>query len=281
MDPDKTHATLLSTDPTLSTYFTNSYRPSAYNNKTSNSQTFWVSANKTYFSEYLYQNLQNYIITETLSAYSLIDIPYNPFELSSSVGIPIVLNAYNDTFYPENLPIPYKIKKLTSNGQSILDTEYHTISSKTIQFTNPTDNLYNNFFLSPVILPYDYIVLDFTPNQTNINIDENNKISITQNLSTLPLNSPSIVIGGTITYYLSSNFWTVSAQVPAVNGTYELFTLQLGDPTIPLNSGELGIDNFYLYAKTNIIQQIPPSTFDNYSIAQYPKNRNLWNSITV
>jgi hypothetical protein len=88
--------------------------------------------------------------------------------------------------------------------------------------------------------------LNFTPNQTHINIDENNKISITQDLNTLPLNSPSIVAGGTITYYLSSHFWTVSAQVPAVNGTYDLFALQLGDPAIPLNSGELGLDNFYL-----------------------------------
>jgi len=278
---DKTHATLLSTDPSLPSYFTNSYRPSAYGNKISNSQTFWVSANKICFSEYLYQNLQNYIISETVSAYDLIDIKYNPYDLYSSVGIPITLNAYNDTFYPENLPIDYKIKKTFSDGRSKLINEKYTISSKTIEFLPPTNNLHDNFFLSPVILPYDYIVLNFTPNQTHIDLDVNNKISITQDLNTLPLNSPSIAAGGTVTYYLSSNFWTVSAQVPAVNGTYDLFTLQLGDPAIPLNSGELGLDNFYLYAKTNIIQQIPPSTFDKYTITQYPKERNLWKSITV
>jgi hypothetical protein len=281
--PDSTHLTLLSTDPTLPTYFTNSYRPSAYANKISNSQTFWVSANKTCFTDYLYKNLQNYIITDTVSAYDLIDIQYNPYDTYISIGLPITLNAYNDTFYPENLPIEYKIKRTLLNGQFKLDTEYHTISSKTIPFiySKTTDTLYDNFFYSPVILPYDYVVLNFTPNQTHIDLDVNNKISITQDFNTLPLNSPSVVISGTVTYYLSSRFWTVSAQVPAVNGTYNLFTLQLGDPAIPLNSGELGLDNFYLYAKTNIIQQIPASTFNNYSITQYPKNRNLWKTITV
>lgn len=280
IQPNPTYVTLLSTDPNLPSYYTNSYRPSAFGNKISNSQTFWMSANKGCFKEYIYQNLDTYNIVQTTSSYDLLDIPYNPFGVAASIGIPISLVGYNDTFYPENLDITYKILK-SINGLPTLVTEYYNITAKTLEFTEPTNNVANNFFLSPIILPYNYLTLDFVPNQTVINLDINKNISITQRLSTLPSNSPAIFRGGTITYYLSSNFWTVSATVPAIDGEYSLFNLEIGDPAIPLNSGDLGLDNFYLYAKTNIIQQIPSSTFDNYSTVQYAKDRNLWRAINV
>jgi hypothetical protein len=280
LEPDSTHVTLLSTDPTLPSYYTNSYRPSAYGNKKSNSQTFWLSANKKCFNEYIYQNMETYDIFQTESNYDLLDIKYNQYDISASVGIPISLNGYNDTFYPENLKIPYWISK-SINGINLLTTEYYTITSQTINFTEPTNNLANNFFLSPIILPYNYISLNFVPNQTDINLDNNSNISITQKLNTYPLNQPAVITGGTVTYYLSSHFWTVSSTVPAIDGTYSLFDLQIGDPAIPLNSGDLGKDYFYLYAKTNIIQNIPSTTFDNYSIAQYSKDRNLWSAINI
>jgi hypothetical protein len=278
--PNPTYVTLLSTDPSKPNYYTYSYRPSAFSNKKFSSQTFWVSANKNCFTEYLYQNNNTYDIVQTVSSYSLIDIKYNPFDTTASVGIPISLVAYNDTFYPETTDIPYLIEK-TVNGEPTLVTEYHNITAKTIEFTEPTNDLVNNFFLSPVILPYNYLTLNFVPNQINIDLDVNGNISVNQTLGTLPSNAPAIITGGTVTYYLSSRFWTVSANVPAINGTYNLFKLVIGDPAIPLNSGDLGLDNFYLYAKTNVLQQIPSSTFDNYTTVEYSKDRDLWNTITV
>jgi hypothetical protein len=280
LSPDKTYATLLSTNPASLSYYTNSYRPSAYGNKKSNSQTFWLSANKQCFSEHIYQNLDTYDIFQTVSAYDLLDITYNPYDLAASIGIPISLNGYNNTFYPENLQDSYLIYK-NFNGIQTLVTEYYTIFTKTIDLTEPTNNLADNFFLSPIILPYNNLSLNFTVNQTDINLDINKNISITQNINTFPANQPAKVIGGTVTYYLSSHFWTVSSTVPAVNGTYSLFNLQIGDPAIPLNSGDLGKDYFYIYAKTNVLQQIPASTFDNYSKTEYPKDRDLWDTIKV
>ena len=280
LEPDTTRVTLLSTDPTLPSYYTNSFRPSAYGNRKHNSQTFWLSANKQCFNSFVYQNLDTSSVIETASSYDLLDISYNPYDLASSIGIPIALYASNDTFYPENIRNPYKISKIV-NGLQVLKTEYHTITSQTIDFRPPTKNVANNFFLSPVILPYNYLKLNYTPNQKDINLDINPKISITQTLGTYPANQPAVVIGGTITYYLSSHFWEVSKTVPAVDGTYSLFELQIGDPTIPLNAGELGIDYFHLYAKTNVNQKIPATTFDNYSITEYPKDRDLWNIIKV
>ena len=268
---DPTHVTLLSTNPLSSSYFTNSFRPSAYGNKISNSQTFWVSANKSCFDEYLYQNLNNNEVIPALSSYELIDIPYN-FN-NSLTTVPISLVAYNSSFYPESfINNSYLIYK-----NNTFFTEYYQLTTQTIDIS-ATNNVYNNFFLSPCILPYNDLILNYTLNQTDIELDNNSNISIVQYLSSSG-NGPAVILdGSTVTYYLSNQYWTASATVPAISGIYSLFNLKIGDPADFLHAGD-GLsakDSFNLYAKTNILQQIPPSTFNQYTSSQYTGNRNLW-----
>jgi hypothetical protein len=261
---DPTHVTLLS-----SNNFTNSFAPTAYGNKLSNSQTFWVSANKSCFDEYLYQNLNNNEVISALSSYELIDIPYN-FN-NSLTTVPISLVAYNSSFYAESfVNSSYLIYK-----NNTLTTENYNLTAQTIDGSATNDVFYNNFFLSPCILPYNNLLLSFTVNQSSIELDNNSNISIVQYLSASG-NGPAIILAGsTVTYYLSNQYWTASATVPAINGTYSLFDLKIGDPANILHCGDgiNPIDSFNLYAKTNIIQQIPPSTFYNYLTTNQP---NLW-----
>ena len=261
---NNTNITLLSTKN-----FTTSFRPSAYGNKLSNSQTFWVSSNKSCFDEFLYQNLNDNSIVSTISSYDLIDIPYgfnNP--ISSIKIIPLSLVAHNSSFYPEDFAgVPYSIYK-----NDTLFTEFYNVTARSID-ASVANNVYNNFYLSPCILPYNDLILNYTLNRTDIELDNNPNISVIQNLSASG-NGPAVILdGSTVTYYLSSQYWTASATIPAVSGTYSLFNLNVGDPAIPLYSGDgvNAIDNFNLYAKTNILQQIPPSTFNNYL-----NKPNLW-----
>jgi hypothetical protein len=96
----------------------------------------------------------------------------------------------------------------------------------------------------------------------------------------MPPNTPALVVGGTVTYYLSSQFWTVSSTIPAVDGTFNIFQLNYGDPTIPLYSGLEGIDRYYLYAETRVLQQIPPTTFPS-GTKDYSGNTDLWRQIVL
>jgi hypothetical protein len=290
--------TLLSTNPNDISYYTNAYMPSAYANKRSNSQTFWVSANKNSFNDYIYQNQQNYAIMSTVSSFALIDIPYNQYDVSVIAGLPISLIAYNDSFYPENINTSYLIEMTTTqanaisanifatNGSNCLVTQYYNITAHTKDKTKPTSAVFDNFFLSPVVLPYNDLELNFNiycngiPN-TSLNLLSGGLISVSQNLQTIPFGAPAVAVGGNITYYLSSKFWSVSASAPYVNGYYDLFNLKIGDPSVPLYSGGLGEDEFYLYAVPNTIQQITSATFANYyGTSLYPINGDLWLPIT-
>jgi hypothetical protein len=284
LPPDREYLTYLNSISGTDGYYTNSYTPSAYLNKKSNSQTFWVSANKKCFDNYIYQNQQNYTIIPATSSHELIDIPYNSGDISIIKGIPISLAGYNDSFYPENLKLSYLIDINTGN----LETKKYNITAQTINGKPSNDNVNNNFFLSPRIIPYSDIELNFTvfcngnSATNNLILDEGGLISIYQTISTLPTNSPSIIINGTITYYLSGPYWEVSKTINAVDGNYDIFNIKIGDPSIPLYSGELGVDRFHIYAKPNLVQQIPPTTFTKYlNTSKYPSNPDLWNKLNI
>ena len=198
-------------------------------------------------------------------------------------------------------------------------TKTHAITAittePTFSRTNPiTSTLYDNFFLNPRIINYNDIILRYTPllngeytnklylgteedesgaERINNDIEYNGAgtISIEQYIQTKPLFTPASQITGTITYFLSSLYWTASAlvEVPFTNtiGTSSiienLFVIKYGDPAIPLYAGEYGKTDFYLYAVTDLFQQIPPETFDNYSedFWQYPTDPSLWKSINL
>jgi hypothetical protein len=252
--------------------YTLSFRPSAYGNKRSNSQTFWLSANKAIYDSYIYTNTNNSYTSSMDSPFSIMDIGYDPQDITIYTGIPITLQCYDSTKYPK-----------------IMGTQYYAPTAgslKLLTFSNYAatreynDNDISDFHLSPTIESYNDLQLNYTIDTPVINLDVSRNVTITQNISTIPSNTPATVIGGTITYFLSSQFWTVSSSVPAVNGTYNIFQLNYGDPVIPLFSGQEGIDRYYLYATTNVIQQIPPTTFP-VNTTDYSGNTDLWSEIIL
>jgi hypothetical protein len=291
-DLDYRYLTLLKSNPNSEDYFTKCYMPSSYNNKKSNSQTYWMSANNTWFDEYIYQNKQNYFLTSTTSAHSLLEIGYNPYDFRILAGLPISLIAYNNTFYPENIKIDYLDEYLNvDTGTTYLTSLKFNIEAKTTR-KMPTTSVYDNFFMSPVIKEYNNISLTYSPLcndilQDRFNIQDGGKISVIQYINTIPEKSPAEVIDGTVTYCLSSHYWQVSATVPSspigLSSTYNnLFELKQGDPSIPLYVCDLGEDELYFYANHNLIQQIPETTFDKYiGTNEYPKNPNLWDKINI
>lgn len=289
--------------------YTQSFAPTAYYQKKSNSQTYWVSANKSYFTEYIYQNLQTYSIVSAPSSYALIDMPYDPTNSRILFGIPISLIAYNKTFYPENteltyldhLPDTYFIPlnlRLSSLPNSYLVTQNHNITSRTFDlrgsyFTG--DNFILNFFTSPRIVLYPDVAFVFSPvingkptTDGLIQVELTGaKISVDQFFENVPPNTAPKVTSGSVTYYLSSKYWTVSSVIPigveSVSARYDVFDLKYGDPSIPLYTGEMGPELYYLYAKPTVKQQIPWTTFSNYpsSFPQYPKDPSLWAEVNV
>jgi hypothetical protein len=253
--------------------YTQSYAPSAYGNKLSDSQTFWLSANKNYFTKYNYQNGSEYSVVSASSALQLLDIPYiNTDPIIATSGLSITLTAYNDTYYTQDNGITF----IMPVGGT-LTTNHFNITAQTIPYSNSLPS--NKFLLSPLILPYSNLQLTFNVQTTSLNLDTTKTIIITQKLSSVNPNAPSIIAGGTVNYYLSSHYWTVSSSVPAVSGTYNVFELNIGDPYVPLYSGDLGVDNYYLYATTSVVQKISSSTFINYP--SYTGNTDLWREITL
>lgn len=283
-------------------YYTNSFAPTAYVNKKSKSQTFWVSANKNYFSEYIYQSLQNFTINSTLCSYSLIDLKYDPLNSSTYTGITISLIGYNTFFYPDTisetyideLPISEFVPldlRIEEGPTSYLVTQTHQITAKTInkdQYEFEGEEYLKNFSYSPKFKFYNDLLFQFVPfindrpEQTfNLQFSAG-KISVAHLITTIPENQPAIVVGGSVTFYLSSLYWTVSTVIPTFltnqSAYNDLFFINYGDPSIPYFAGELGVTEFYIYAKPNFIQKIPSSTFDKYGIEM---REDLWEGVVA
>lgn len=305
---DYSKVTFLSSDPNESSYFTNSFAPTAYFHKKSNSQTFWMSANKTYFSEYIYQNMQNYDIASSNKYHDVLDISYDSFDRSIIAGIPISLIAHNDSFYPNNMELgfldelykedlilvkdPFIVQEV---GDKALVTQVHQITARTQNLDYNSLDVYKNFSKSPKLKLYNDILFRFTPYcngelQRSFNIElSSGTISVESEIITIPENFPAIAVGGTVTYYLSTQYWTVSTTVPVnassnnLSSFNDLFLIKYGDPSIPLYAGELGYTEFYLYAEPKLIQQIPWTTFSNYTSShpRYPKDPSLWSEVLI
>lgn len=273
LTPVVSNSQLLYTDPTLPSHYTNFFFPTAYENTRNNTQYFWFSANKDIYSDYEYTNVNlNKTFYLNLSV-GLAEVPYDPNDISIYGGIPIKLEAYNNTTFPRSMGISGILIDQSGN----ISTLSYNNTARTYKSYETDDNFKN----SPVIVPYNDVTVYFNPLTLNMDLTAQRTITINQSISTSIPNSPAVVISGTVNYYLSSMFWTVSTSVNAVNGRFDLFTLTIGDPFIPLQSGDLGTEDFYLYAEPYITQQIPPTTFDNYSNSQYPDNRDLWNPINL
>jgi hypothetical protein len=240
--------------------------PTAYANKISNSQTFWLSANKQYLNDFSYYtgSQKNKKLPSVNSYLSLVDIPYEN-EIYTNDGLKLSLTAFNDSFYPSYNGIYYKIP---------IDNQLVELPFEIVSETSNSSFIFQN---SPRVIPYSTINLSYTASITSINLDTARNIAVTQNIFTKPLITPAIPYEGTITYTLSSQYWAVNKDVPITNGFYDLFNLIIGDSTNLLTVNGTKKTTLFLTASANITSKIFPSTFDN---AVYLGERDLWNPAT-
>ena len=283
-----------------SSNYTLAQAPTAYANKTSLSQDFYVSANKIATSyEYGYGASVN-VLTPKTSSVSLIDIPYTN-EIYSNVGVPITLTAYNDLYPKINGAIYTGI-----NSTSSLYTGYFAITAKTNNFNNATFGVsgLSAFYQSPKIIPYDTLTLQYsaidtaivfdyssviqlavqiTP-VTAIDLDNNIFVGVIQtitpvNTANSPVRSTQDFYDGMITYSLSSKNWIEYRNVPALNGIFDLFVLDIGDATKPFTVSPNKFTPLVLAASAVVPAKIPASTFDLYPTSAYSGSSDLWSSV--
>lgn len=283
-----------------SSNYTLAQAPTAYANKTSLSQDFYVSANKIFnIYEYGYGSSLNILTPET-SSVSLIDIPYNN-EIYSNVGVPIALTAYND-LYPKTNGITYT----GINSTSSLYTGYFSITAKTNDFNNATFRVsgLSAFYQSPKIIPYDTLTLKYSAIDTDvvfdynsviqlgvrvtpvtaIDLDNNIFVGVIQTISPIntansPVRSMQDFYDGMITYSLSSKNWIEYRHVPAFNGIFDLFVLDIGDATKPFTVSPNKFTPLVLAASAVVPAKIPASTFGLYLTSDYSGSSDLWSSI--
>ena len=244
------------------TNYTNSLSPTSFYETTNSTYSYWISANKS-FNNLVFStgNIGN-------SSIDLIDIPFD-IGLFSDAGLPISLTAYNDKEYPIENGLFYQ-----TSGTNGLKVHYFNNFAKTIPFNNSINNT-NRFYRSPKLINYDTCNFSFTSTVTSLLVDENRHIYIDQEV--LNKNIPDQIIGGTITYTLSSDFWTFSKTIEAINGTFRVFSLSIGDSYTPLNIGNSQVNNLYITASANLYKTIPSSTFINYPT--YIGEKSLWKTV--
>ena len=242
----------------------------AYGNKISNSQGYYLSANKSYLNDFRYytgENL-NTKLENFSSYYTLANIPYAT-EMYSSSGLPITLTAFNDELFPENNGIYYKMP-------SGLNLNTYTFNITAKSDNNSANRLQKNLKL----IPYTDITTTYMVDTTAIDIDNDRVISIYQSISTSIPNAPVEIVNGTITYTLSTYFWTVNKEIPATTGNFDVFELVIGDPANELTVSGTKKNTLFLYASSNINKKIFSSTFDNYPDNVYTGSRDLWSTVT-
>lgn len=282
------------------TNYTLSQAPTAYANKKSQTQNFYFSANKI-GNNYEYSYSSNSIsLTSTSTQISLIDIPYNDELLYANNGCLISLSSFSD-MYP-------KINGLTYTGLSSIDglyTGYFPLTAKTVPYVNDTYTLTNNissFQQSPKLISYDTvnvsysavdtdIVFDYVPvgpqqkvqftPVSSINLDNNIMVGILQTLTPLntansPVRSTQDFYNGTVTYSVSSPYWVSGRDVPAIDGLFELFHIDVGDETQGLTVSPYKFNTLVITASATLPVTIPSSTFNNYSSSEYTDQRDLW-----
>lgn len=285
--------------------FTLAFAPTAYGNKNSNSQEFYVSANKDFdIYKYTFGSSQS-ALPEINSRLCAIELPYNSELFASSVvinnssfggGCLISLTAYNQ-FFPETNGITF-----TGLNASGLYVGSFPITAKTIPFDyNFSPNTIENFKKSPLVIPYEFVNLAFSTVDvylefdynvitqqnvvfdpiTAIDLDYNVFVGIVQTLSPInsagnPVRSIQDLEDGVVTYILESPNWTYYIDIPASNGIYQLFNLSIGDATKPLNINPYVYNTLKLRATATFPIQIPDSTFGLLSLSDYDANRDLW-----
>lgn len=274
---------------TPSNYSTIINSPTAYQHKKSKSQTFYLSANKSfeeydyYFSsssEWTSAVKMNFVKTLS-STVGLIDFPYVSAFFTNS-GCQLSLSAYSFE-YPVTQPRVFVKPSSTNLAVAKLSTYFFNTTATNVNYLSALE-VNKPFRGGPRLVPYQTIPrFDFQILNEKINLDFDRTVTISQTIKTFPAENPARPIDGqgTVTYILSSNFWFKTVEIPAKQGVFDLFTLEIGDPY------EVGYvsnsDITYLSLKPLQIEvpyKIPASTFNNYSSSDYTKERDLWEIVT-
>lgn len=152
----------------------------------------------------------------------------------------------------------------------------------------PYDSVTQNFSAIDTSIVFDYNTITqqgvvVTP-VTSIDLDNNIYVGVIQTMSPPnTANSPVVPLqdeyNGSFIYSLSSEYWTYTRYVPAVNGIFELFALQTGDPSQGLTVSPMKRTNLILSCSGEFPVWIPPTTFSNYTSTDYTSSRNLWKQI--
>jgi hypothetical protein len=262
-----------------SNFNTLSIAPTAYANKKSLSQNFYVSANKK-FDNFDYHFSSNKKYLTTLSSFSgIIDIPYHN-EFYSDVGTTIYLSAYKNDLFPRYDGLTY-VGLTTSYNEYI---GYFPIATNTLPFSSTYINTNSAFFQSPKLLEYNALSFNYSVNDTAIDLDNNVFVTVTQTISDFNLDSP-IKIANTdftqsITYIISSKYWVTDINIPAIDGTFDLFILRIGDPSEVLTIKDLEITSLTITPSSNIPLKIPKTTFQFVS-SDMNGEIDLWNEKAV
>jgi hypothetical protein len=287
--------------------FTVSQAPTAYAHNNTNSQNFYVSANKGGLYQYGYANLNDPSVSlfSTFNTNNhLINLPYVN-DLSSNRGLTVYLTAFNN-FFPRRSVNSLNYIGLTSNNStSGLYLGNYSIASNTNSFNNLTysKNGLSAFNQSPKLVGYDTLQLQFstvdtavvfdyntvtqlglqfTP-VTSIDLDNNIFVGVLQTL-TVPntANTPVRALqnpNSYVTYSLSSlsGGWVSQINVPMVNGLYDLFILNIGDGSQPLTVDNYVQNHLLLNASATLSAYIPSTT---YNLAtSYTGSYDSWNVI--
>lgn len=258
------------------TNYTSFLANTAYAEKKSNSQGYFLSASKSYFDYYNYTTPATSF--KTNSNYEFIDIPYED-SLFDTNGMRITLTAYNNTTYPEYNGIFYKMLVGNKLKTFAFNITANTVSNDPQPLKNP-----------PRLLNYPTITAWFVPNLTAFDVDVDNEITVQQSVFPLSATSPLEVVNGAITYTLSSAYWSVDKIVDFKTGKFSLFQLQIGDPALPLTVSATKKTKMLLKASSNIETRIPPDTFPNYELIRFIARPSgdtlifnpfeLWNTVT-
>jgi hypothetical protein len=229
----------------------------AYAYKKSNTEVFYVSANGN-FDRYVYQqgSSRDTLLDTTNDGVNTLTLKYTD-DFLSSVGTKLYLSAFNE-YFPSNTPLYYK----TIEGSSLVTKSYNIVAeSIPYSVSTASDSL---FFQNPKLMDYNGITHTFSATVTSFDLDVNRSIIVRQKFNTNPLNTPAKIQSeqSTITYILSAPKWIAKREIPAVDGTYTVFTIRPGDDLSPLRVKNTTINTLYLNASSNLNIKIPESTFN-------------------
>ena len=263
---------------TPSNYNTIAAGTTAYNYKKSNTEVFYVSANGN-FDRYVYTQGSNRQLLLDTTNYGVneLELSYTS-EISSTIGTKLYLSAFNE-YFPSNIPLYYK----TIYNGTLVTSSYNIIAESIPYSVSTPSNLL--FFQNPKLVDYNGITHTFSATITSFDLDVNRSIIIRQKFDTNPLNTPAKIESGesTITYILSAPKWIVKKEIPAVDGTYNVFTIRPGDDLSPLRVKNTTLNTLYLNASSNLNIKIPESTFDTINVGNLGLRQggDFWNTKNI